>query len=76
MNPKVLLRVLAILTILISMTSCKKTVRIDKLDDLDGKIIGVLTGTAIDELVSSAYPKAKFRYFNNTDDAIEASRMK
>ena len=42
------------------------------LDDLDGKRIGVQTGTNFDEMVQNRLPNAQVMYFNNKADLINA----
>ena len=46
--------------------------QITNLQQLDGKKIGIVTGTIYDGIVKKALPNAKMSYFNGTGDLIAA----
>ncbi len=55
---------------LFMLTGCGKREKITHLQQLDGKEIAVPTGTVVDKLLLTRFPNAKFKYYNNTIDAV------
>jgi polar amino acid transport system substrate-binding protein len=53
-------------------SACDKREKITKLQQLEGKVFAVPTGTAADKLVLSRFPNAKFKYFNSVLDCALA----
>lgn len=60
------------LSVFCMVSGCVKGEKITKLQQLDGKVFAVPTGTAADKLILSRFPDAKFKYFNSVLDAALA----
>jgi len=63
-----------LLLAIFSINSCSK--KIQSLQDLKKKNIGVLIGTSIDNQFIEVFPAAKLKFFTSTEDAIFALQMK
>ena len=59
-------------SLLFTLSACGKREKITNLHQLDGKEFAIPTGTAVDQLVLSRLPNARFKYFNSTIDAAMA----
>ena len=76
MRVSVIVRMVMSIIIILSVFGCKEAAKIEKLDDLNDKTFGVITGTTMDEAAAEKFAHAKFKYFDNTEDAISAMRAK
>ena len=73
-------RAAALLTVLLAVLlvaafaglGCGSQKAITSLDQLDGKVIAVPSGTIADQLVLSKLPKAQFKYFDTVDLCCQA----
>lgn len=73
MQRKKIIMVLVLPLILVLLTGCgKKLAKIDKLEDLENKKIGVATGSEYDRLLSERIPSAKPAYYNTYSDQISS----
>ena len=67
-----LLVLCSLATCLPALTGCTEREKVTELSQLSGKEFAVPTGTVADQLVSSRFPDARFKYFNTVLDAAIA----